>query len=163
MLARSRARNGRHASFALLLAALPVAALPGCGSSTEAQASSPDEGSAPSGAPAPCDRPPDAPVKFPTARGRLTTTQIDQVVRDKLPAIEDCYVDLVKRSGDTGGKLRLHFQIDESGETRSARVRSPDITDGAFLCCVEKTVWNMRFPAPKGGDVSFVHEIELVQ
>lgn len=155
---------GRRGRAALWLAS--ACFLVACGSSEEAkQAESPSASAANASetAGAPCDRSLEAPVELPTARGRLTTTEIDHVVREKLPAIEDCYVGLVKRTGQSGGTLRLHFSIAESGQTRSARVRSPDIKDGPFLCCVEKAVWDMRFPAPKGGDAAFVHEMELVQ
>jgi hypothetical protein len=109
---------------------------------------------APAGAAAPTAAPADAPAKpeFDPSKLPFTEFSIKEVVRHKLPDIQQCYETAIKETGKNPpeGRVVVNFKIVSSGATSDASIKKDGTTlkNNRVQECVLEEVRAMRFPAP---------------
>lgn len=83
---------------------------------------------------------------------------IKGAIGEKLPEIKECYESWLQSNPNLGGKLRVEFQIVEIPGRARGKVQAIEIADGgighvAFEGCVRNVFDDLRFEAPKGGEM----------
>lgn len=100
-------------------------------------------------------------MSIPRSNGHLPQATIERVLGERRPAIERCYLDLVGRNPSARGSLEIRMTIAEDGLATRIRSSSKSMPDDAFLCCIDTALAGIKFPAPKGGDMTLVHGLDL--
>lgn len=94
----------------------------------------------------------------PGVSGGLTTEEIQQVISANLNQIRNCYEQVLQRSPNKSGKMKVNFVVNANGRVASARVVSDSVGDARMGSCVTSRIKRWAFPRPKGGqkvDVSY--------
>jgi hypothetical protein len=91
--------------------------------------------------------PPVDPVKS----GGLTSQEIMTVIRQNLNQIRHCYEQLLQRSPNAAGRLKVNFVVGPAGRVSTSRLVEASIKDAPFQGCVLGKINRWAFPAPRGG------------
>ncbi len=92
----------------------------------------------------------------PTILGALDKVVIDQVVRDRVGAVEGCYQQGLTREPALAGRLVVKFVIDKDGSVLSATTKSSELGDAEVEACINGVIMGFGFPEPKGGGIVIV-------
>ena len=87
----------------------------------------------------------------PVVSGGLTTQEVQAVIRANLNQIRHCYEQLLQRSPNANGKIKVNFTIGADGRVASASIQSDTIGDAVMGGCVTGKVQRWKFPNPRGG------------
>lgn len=95
---------------------------------------------------------------------KLDRDGIKGAVQEKLPEIRECYQSWLQSNPQLAGKLKVEFQIVEIPGRERGKVQAIEIADGgvghvAFEGCVRNVFGDMRFEAPKGGEMRVTYPI----
>lgn len=94
-------------------------------------------------------------IKGPTKTigGKLDGNSISRVLKRKQSAFQKCYERELKKNPKAGGKVVVMFVIGSAGRVTSSKATA-DSVGGGVGQCIANTVKRLRFPRPKGGDVT---------
>ncbi len=87
----------------------------------------------------------------PVVSGGLTTQEVQAVIRANLNQIRHCYEQLLQRSPNANGKIKVAFTIGADGRVASSNIQSDTIGDAVMAGCVSGHVSRWKFPNPRGG------------
>ncbi len=87
----------------------------------------------------------------PVVSGGLTTQEVQAVIRANLNQIRHCYEQLLQRSPNANGKIKVAFTIGADGRVAAANIQSDTIGDAVMAGCVSGHVQRWKFPNPRGG------------
>ncbi|RZA13801.1 MAG: AgmX/PglI C-terminal domain-containing protein, partial [Proteobacteria bacterium] len=65
--------------------------------------------------------------------------------------IRHCYEQLLQRSPNANGKIKVAFVIGPAGTVISSAINSDTVGDSAMAGCVNGKVQRWKFPTPRGG------------
>ncbi len=88
--------------------------------------------------------------------GVLEKSQIDDVIKSDMRAIEKCYRRRLAVDPSLHGKLTVKFVIQRDGTVSSAVVKSTTVPDPEVGTCVLEQFMGFVFPAPTGGGIVIV-------
>ena len=96
----------------------------------------------------------------------LTKDGIKAAVSEGLPEIRECYEGWLQQNPALSGKMKVQFNILEIPGRERAKVMRVEIADGgmghvAMEGCVRNVFKNMRFEAPKGGEVNVTYPLSF--
>lgn len=135
---------------ALLWLSLLVA----CGAPAEPAASP----TPPAGSAAPDKGPPSAP----RIKGKLSPSDVQNIVRIHLYKFEECYKQGLDRDPKLAGKLVYQFVIGPDGKITSLADQGSTIADPAVIECGKAILAPLQFKPPEdGGNVTVVYPIDL--
>lgn len=92
----------------------------------------------------------------PDVTGSLDRRIIRKVVNQHKREIKKCYERELIKDGSLGGKITIKWVIDSTGNVSSAQVSGNSMRGGGgqrVADCINASIRNWRFPAPKGGGV----------
>ena len=87
----------------------------------------------------------------PVVSGGLTSQEVQAVIRANLNQIRHCYEQLLQRSPNSSGKVKVKFRITPTGRVSSASIVSSSIRDPIMKSCVTSKITRWKFPKPRGG------------
>lgn len=88
-----------------------------------------------------------------SVRGGLDPDKVRRVIRAKHASLRRCYINRLQTRPGLQGRITVHFVIGSAG--RVTRVSSFDtIGDAALKRCIENRFKALRFPRPRGADVT---------
>lgn len=96
----------------------------------------------------------------------LTRDGIKAAVTEGLPEIRECYEGWLQQNPSLSGKMKVQFNIAEIPGRDRAKVMRVEIADGgmghiAMEGCVRNVFKNMRFEAPKGGELNVTYPLSF--
>lgn len=96
----------------------------------------------------------------------LTREGIKSAVAEGLPEIRECYEGWLQQNPALSGKMKVQFNIVEIPGRDRAKVMRVEIADGgmghiAMEGCVRNVFKNMRFEAPRGGEMSVTYPLSF--
>ena len=94
----------------------------------------------------------------PGISGGLTADQVTSVIRAHLNQIRHCYEQVLQRSPNKSGKIKVAFVVKPNGRVKNPRVVVNGMRDGKMGACVTRKIARWKFPKPSGGkkvDVSY--------
>ncbi|WP_438008661.1 AgmX/PglI C-terminal domain-containing protein [Sorangium sp. So ce321] len=86
-------------------------------------------------------------------RGRLTSAQVQQVVRAGFGQLRSCYERGLLKDPNLTGKVMIRFAIARDGSVSEAGDAGSDLPDREVVGCVLKSVFSLKFPEPEGGGI----------
>lgn len=87
----------------------------------------------------------------PGVSGGLTTEEVMQVIRANLNQIRYCYEQVLQRSPNKSGKIKVNFVVAANGRVTTARIASDTVGDARMGACVTGKIKMWKFPRPRGG------------
>jgi outer membrane biosynthesis protein TonB len=93
----------------------------------------------------------EVPPGDPVVSGGLTSQEVQAVIRANLNQIRHCYEQLLQRSPNANGKIKVAFVIGPAGTVISSAINSDTVGDSAMAGCVSGKVQRWKFPQPRGG------------
>jgi outer membrane biosynthesis protein TonB len=87
----------------------------------------------------------------PVVAGGLTTQEVQAVIRANLNQIRHCYEQLLQRSPNANGKIKVNFVIGSDGRVTSSNIASDTVGDAVMAGCVTGKIVRWKFPTPRGG------------
>lgn len=112
--------------------------------------------------------PGDAPVPLTSAPsdaaenpGELDASLLERASVDAREAVTRCYAAGLARDPALWGRLQLQVDLDERGRTRRVRETESRFPDAGVSTCVTGVIRAIRFPAAKGGALSFVFAVRF--
>jgi outer membrane biosynthesis protein TonB len=91
------------------------------------------------------------PAGDPVVSGGLTAQEVAAVIRANLNQIRHCYEQLLQRSPNAAGKIKVNFNVVASGRVGSVAIVESSIRDSIMKGCVTGKVRRWKFPKPRGG------------
>jgi hypothetical protein len=91
------------------------------------------------------------PAGDPVVSGGLTAQEVAAVIRANLNQIRHCYEQLLQRSPNAAGKIKVNFNVVASGRVGSVAIVESSIRDSIMKGCVTGKVRRWTFPKPRGG------------
>ena len=86
-------------------------------------------------------------------QGRLSRSQVQEVLNKRLGRIQGCYERELLSSPDLSGKITFEWTVTEGGRVDGARVRASSLGSPKVANCILKILRGLRFPSPEGGSV----------
>jgi len=93
----------------------------------------------------------EVPPGDPVVAGGLTTQEVQAVIRANLNQIRHCYEQLLQRSPNANGKIKVNFIIGADGRVTSSNIGSDTVGDAVMAGCVTGKIVRWKFPTPRGG------------
>lgn len=93
----------------------------------------------------------EVPPGDPVVTGGLTTQEVQAVIRANLNQIRHCYEQLLQRSPNANGKIKVNFVVNAEGRVSSSSIQSDTIGDSVMAGCVTSKIVRWAFPKPRGG------------
>ncbi len=93
----------------------------------------------------------EVPPGDPVVSGGLTTQEVQAVIRANLNQIRHCYEQLLQRSPNANGKIKVNFIIGADGRVTKSDINSDTIGDAVMAGCVTGKIVRWKFPTPRGG------------
>lgn len=93
----------------------------------------------------------EVPPGDPVVAGGLTTQEVQAVIRANLNQIRHCYEQLLQRSPNANGKIKVNFVIGSDGRVTSSNIASDTVGDAVMAGCVTGKIVRWKFPTPRGG------------
>jgi outer membrane biosynthesis protein TonB len=87
----------------------------------------------------------------PVVSGGLTSQEVNAVIRANLNQIRHCYEQLLQRSPNSTGKIKVEFVVGVDGRVTSTGISQSTISDAVMQGCVADKVRRWAFPRPRGG------------
>lgn len=88
----------------------------------------------------------------PVVSGGLTAQEVQAVIKANLNQIRHCYEQLLQRSPNASGKVKVSFTVGTDGRvTRSSLAGGSTLGDSVMQGCVVGKVQRWKFPSPRGG------------
>lgn len=91
------------------------------------------------------------PPSGPLTTGGLTSQEVQAVIRANLNQIRHCYEQLLQRSPNASGKMKVRFIVAKNGRVSGVSVLSSSISDMLMKGCVTGKIRRWAFPRPRGG------------
>lgn len=95
----------------------------------------------------------------PSSEGSIEPGAIEDVVHSGYRLFAHCYRDGIERDSSLGGIVRLRFVIDDVGEVAGVADSGSELPDQRVLDCMAESIFALKFPAPRQGDVKVVYRI----
>ena len=76
--------------------------------------------------------------------------QIRHTLRARMPAVKNCYEQVLKLHGELSGTIVLRLQFGEAGDVQSAVVTRDTMGSAEVAACVARVLQGIRTPAPLG-------------
>jgi TonB family protein len=83
--------------------------------------------------------------------GGLKQEDVDKVVKAHEGDVFGCYQDVVAKTPDAHGTVRVHFQIVDTGAVGEVKVTDTKVQDDKMDQCITEAVKKWSFPKLKGG------------
>ncbi len=90
-------------------------------------------------------------VSSPMIMGSLDRTQIDSVIKQRLPMIRHCYQKCLQADPGLAGKVVVEFTIAADGTVEKAEISSSTVNDETLEQAILEVIEKLVFPAPPGG------------
>jgi TonB family protein len=87
----------------------------------------------------------------PVISGGLTMQEVHAVIRANLNQIRHCYNQLLQRSPNSSGKIKVNFKVNASGRVAGVSIMQSSINDSIMKSCVTGKIRRWKFPKPRGG------------
>lgn len=88
--------------------------------------------------------------------GALDASLIDGVIRQNLPRFKYCYQRELTKDPTLGGKVTVKFTIIGDGTVSAAMTKSSSLNSDVVEGCLNKVMFSLGFPEPKGGGLVLV-------
>jgi hypothetical protein len=72
-------------------------------------------------------------------------------MRAYIDELRGCYLNGLAHNPKLRGGIRLRFTISATGAVSAASNSDTDLADPQVVACVVRTMFEVRFPAPRGG------------
>jgi len=92
-------------------------------------------------------------------RERLPPEQIQRIIRERYPAIRNCYESGLASNPHLKGKITTRFTIGRDGGVSSAHVEHNELHDCRVAKCIREEMAKCTFPKPKYGIVTVVYPL----
>ncbi|MBC7530423.1 MAG: AgmX/PglI C-terminal domain-containing protein [Oligoflexus sp.] len=93
----------------------------------------------------------EVPPGDPVVSGGLTQQEVQAVIRANLNQIRHCYEQLLQRSPNANGKIKVNFVIGPNGSVTTTSIGSDTVNDSNMAGCVTGKIVRWKFPTPRGG------------
>ena len=95
----------------------------------------------------------------PGSGGRLSSAEIQRVVRASMSNFRACYERALESAPGLEGKVTIAFTINTKGKVIAAADRDSTLSDKVVIDCVARAFGALEFPKPEGGNVDVVYPL----
>ena len=90
-------------------------------------------------------------------QGSLSRAAVSKAIAGRMGRIRRCYErELQKTSKKMTGKVSIEWVVKTNGRVRGAKVKLNTLGNAKVASCVVKEIRKVKFPRPKGGEVTIV-------
>lgn len=88
--------------------------------------------------------------------GHLNQKVVATVIQANVGAFKTCFERRLRDVPDLAGRVFIQFTITDTGEVTGVQILENTTGDEVFSQCLIRQVQRLRFPKPRGGEVSFI-------
>ena len=87
----------------------------------------------------------------------MSRSAVSKAINKRIGRIQRCYEkQLMKVKKKLAGKLKLEWVVKTNGRVRGAKVKLNTLGSAKVAGCVLREIKKLKFPRPKGGEVTIV-------